>query len=131
MERSPFTIEGIIKLTVALRFYATATYYEVIGDLFGISKSLVESIIEEESNLISDKLREHNVFMPSTEAEILNAKVGFMRLADFPLCIGAVDGTHVPINSFGGQDGELYRNRKTFFSLNVQLATSADVICIF
>lgn len=66
--------------------------------------------------------------MPSTEAEILNAKVGFMRLADFPLCVAAVDGTHVLINSFGGEDSELYRNRKTTFSLNVQLAVSADVI---
>lgn len=115
------------ELTIALRFYATAAHYEVIGNLFGISKSIVESIIEEVSYLISNKLREHNVFMPSTAADILNAKVGFMRLAAFPLCIAAVDGTHILINSFGGEDAELYRNRKTTFSLNVQLASSADV----
>ncbi|XP_055308671.1 uncharacterized protein LOC129572686, partial [Sitodiplosis mosellana] len=124
--RSPFTIDGIVKLVIALRFYATAAHYEMIGDLFGISRTTVEFIIEEVSFLISDKLREHNVFMPSTEEEILDAKVGFMRLADFPLCIAAVDGTHVLINSFGVEDAELYRNRKTTFSLNVQLAVSAD-----
>jgi len=35
--------------------------------------------------------------------------------------IGAVDCTHVPIQSPGGDDAEIYRYRKGYFSINVQL----------
>lgn len=127
VDRPPFTIGGIVKLTVALRFYATSGFYQSIADMFGISKSIVEAIVAEVSYLICHYLRERFIKMPSTVQEIIHSKVEFMRLARFPLCIGAVDGTHVLIQSFGGHDAEIYRNRKLNFSLNVQLAVSANV----
>jgi hypothetical protein len=34
---------------------------------------------------------------------------------------GVIDGTHIPIQSPGGPRAEIYRNRKTYFSLNVQI----------
>ena len=43
--------------------------------------------------------------------------------------IGAIDGTHIPIKSPGGNDAELYRNRKGYFSLNVQAIV--DSTCKF
>lgn len=72
-------------------------------------------------------LRERFIYMPTTAEQLSQAKIDFMRLADFPLCIGAIDGTHVSIQSFGGNDAELFRNRKTVFSLNCQLVVSANV----
>lgn len=96
-------------------------------DLFGISKSSVKTIVKEVSFLISTRLRNRFIVMPSTNDEILRTKVDFMRWANFPLCIGAVDGTHIDIRSFGGDDAELYRDRHLRFSLNVQLTVSADV----
>lgn len=96
-------------------------------DLFGISKSSVKIIVKEVSFLISNRLRNQYIVMPSTNDEILRAKVDFMRWSNFPLCIGAVDGTHVDVRSFGGDDAELYRDRHMRFSLNVQLTVSADV----
>lgn len=129
--RQNFTLSGITKLTVALRFYAIGTFYIAIGDMFGISKSLVEVIICEVSFLIATKLRYRYIVLPETPQELLNAKVDFMRWSGFPLCIGAVDGTHVLIQSFGGRYAEIYRNRKMVFSLNCQVAVSADVnICL-
>lgn len=125
-DRSPFTISGMVKLAIALRFYAVNPFYEALADMFGISKSLVETIIEEVSFLIS-RLRERFICIPSTPAELLSAKVDFMQMSRFPLCIAAVDGTHVLIQSFGGPYAEAYRNRHMVFSLNVQLASSADV----
>lgn len=118
----------MMKLTIALRFYAIGSFYEAIGDMFGVSKSTVQSIVSEVSFLISTMLRRRYIHMPSTPQELLDAKVDFMRLSAFPICIAAVDGTHVAVQSFGGNDAELYRNRKTFFSLNCQIAVSADVI---
>lgn len=45
----------------------------------------------------------------------------------FPGVIGAIDCTHVPIQNPGGEDGELYRNRKGWFSINVQLMSDPDL----
>ena len=36
-----------------------------------------------------------------------------------PGVMGCVDGTHIPIQSPGGEDVEMYRCRKGFYSLNV------------
>lgn len=100
-------------------------------DLFGISKSSVKTIVTEVLFLISNRLRIRFIVMPTTNDEILRAKVDFIRWSNFPRCIGAVDGTHVDVRSFGGGDAELYRDRHLRISLNVQLTVSADVREIF
>ncbi len=41
--------------------------------------------------------------------------------------IGCVDGTHVRIVSPGGDDAEVYRNRKGYFSINVQGVCTPDL----
>lgn len=114
--QSKVTLTGMIKLLIALRFFAVGTFYQAIGDMFGIVKSVVNSIVFEVSYLIASKLRQRFIVMPETEQELLNAKVDFMRQSGFPLCIGAVDGTHIAIQSYGRNDAEIYRNRKMFFS---------------
>lgn len=68
--------------------------------------------------------------MPTNEAETQDAMIRFQRIANFPFVIGAVDGTFIRIQSIGGEHGELYRNRKQFFSINCQIAVSADVSSI-
>lgn len=45
----------------------------------------------------------------------------FFRASRLPGIIGAVDCTHIPIQSPGADDAEMYRNRKGYFSVNVQL----------
>nr|CAI5845980.1 unnamed protein product [Callosobruchus analis] len=38
-----------------------------------------------------------------------------------------VDGTHIRIQSPGNENAEVYRNRKSYFSMNVQVVGSADL----
>lgn len=128
--RGDYTIPGILKLLIALRFFAVGAFYQVIADIFGVGKSTVEKTVCEVAFLISTILRDRFVVMPETQRDLLNAKIGFMRLSGFPICIAAVDGTHILIQSFGGPQAEVYRNRKMVFSLNCQFAVSADVICL-
>lgn len=125
--RERFTIPGITRLLVALRFYAVGCFLLPLGDMFGISKSSACDIITEVSYLIASKLRDRYIRAPATEVDILNAKAAFHRIGNHPLIIAGIDGTQVKVRSFGGDDAELYRNRKTFFSLNCQIAVSADV----
>ncbi|CAI6371601.1 unnamed protein product [Macrosiphum euphorbiae] len=58
--------------------------------------------------------------MPSNDNEISDLQTRFHLKAKFPRCIGAIDCTHVKISSPGGDNAENYRNRKNFFSINVQ-----------
>lgn len=124
--RSQF-IPGIIKLMIALRFYAVGAFYSAIGDMFGVSRHVVNTSVFDVSFLIATKLRRRFVVMPETDEELLHAKMDFMRIGGFPLCIAAVDGTHALIQSYGGNDAEVYRNRKMVFSHNCQIVVSADV----
>lgn len=103
------------------------TYYHAIGDMFGVCKTIVASVVSEVSYLIATKLRDRFIKMPETQQELLDAKIEFMRLSGFPLCIGAIDGTHVLIQSYGGEHAEIYRNRHMTFSHNCQITASADV----
>lgn len=128
---SGFTILGITKLLIALRFYAVGTFLETIADLFGVSKAVVCNITSEVSYLIASKLKDRYICMPNNEREILNQKAKYFRIDQFPLIIGTLDGSHIRVYSFGGPNAEIYRNRKTFFSINCQIIASADVSTYF
>lgn len=125
--REGFTIPGITKLLIGLRFYAVGTFSEALGDIFGVSKSTVCVTVSEVSYIIGPKLRDRYINMPNDEESILQAKAKFHRFQELPLMIGAVDGTHIRIQSLGGAEGEYFRNRKTYFSINCQMVVSADV----
>lgn len=125
--REGFTIPGITKLLVALRFYAVGCFSEPLSDMFGVSKSTACAVVAEVSYLISYHMKERFINMPSNRRSIVEAKAKFHRFANFPLVVGAVDGTNIKIESFGGETAELYRNRKGYFSINCQIVTSADV----
>lgn len=65
--------------------------------------------------------------MPSTPEEIISCQNNFYRIARFPCVVGCIDGTHIKIRSPGGEDGEVYRNRKSYFSINVQLVCDSSL----
>lgn len=116
-----------MKLLIALRFYAVGCFIEPLSDMFGVSKSSACDIVTEVSYLIASK-RNDFVRLSDNEMDVLKNKALFQRIGGFPLAVAAVDGTHIRVQSFGGDDAELYRNRKTYFSMNCQIAVSADVI---
>lgn len=64
---------------------------------------------------------------PSTPEEQQKVAAEFYRIAKFPRVNGAIDCTHVRIISPGGQNAELYRNRKGYFSINVQCVAAANL----
>lgn len=51
----------------------------------------------------------------------------FHEIAGLPATLGAIDCTHVAIQSPGGDQAELYRNRKGYFSINVQAVCTASL----
>ncbi|KAL1436913.1 hypothetical protein MTO96_049210 [Rhipicephalus appendiculatus] len=51
----------------------------------------------------------------------------FYEIARFPGVTGCIDCTHVRIKSPGGEDAEVYRNRKGVFSVNVQVVAGPQL----
>lgn len=96
-----------------------------IGDFAGVSRSSVCRIVRKVSAAIARKSPEF-IKMPANGLEMLTASRDFYSKAKFPRTIGAIDCTHVPIRSRGGDNAENYRNRKGWFSLNVQTVASAN-----
>ncbi|KAF0703595.1 putative nuclease HARBI1, partial [Aphis craccivora] len=107
------------QLLLTLRFYASDSFLINVGELFGIHYSTASNIIKK-MNIALASLRPRFINMPSNANEISDLQTRFHLKAKFPRCIGAIDCTHVKISSPGGDNAENYRNRKNFFSINVQ-----------
>ncbi|CAK1597402.1 unnamed protein product [Parnassius mnemosyne] len=112
-----------LQLLIALRFYATGCFQMVCGDLTGISQSTVCLIINNVSRQLSNLLPRYIHFPRSMnvvkrkfeELGRSNIQHGFNNI------IGTIDCTHIKINRPRGiSHSEIYRNRKGYFSINVQ-----------
>ncbi|KAI4468036.1 hypothetical protein MML48_2g00008993 [Holotrichia oblita] len=105
-------------LLLTLRFYATGAFLNTVGDIAGVHKSTASKVIRKVSHAIAS-LRPQYINLPEGD-EIREVNQGFYEIASFPRVIGAIDCTHITIQSPGGENAEIYRNRKVYFSLNVQ-----------
>ena len=101
-----------VQVLVALRFFASGSFLQVIGDTIGLSKSTVSRIIANVSYALAQNQMQ-------TEAEIAQIKRGFYDKGGFPGVIGCVDGTHVKIQGPTENEND-YVNRKGFHSINAQ-----------
>ncbi|XP_035457991.2 putative nuclease HARBI1 [Spodoptera frugiperda] len=91
-----------------------------------VCQQSVSRIIAQVSTLLANKMKDFVKF-PSTESEISTVKQTFYEIAHFPGVIGCIDCTHIKIRSPGGQSSEVYRNRKGYFSINVQAVTGPNL----
>ncbi|XP_067625743.1 putative nuclease HARBI1 isoform X1 [Eurosta solidaginis] len=85
---------------IALRFYAPGSFQQIVAALSGVSKASASRAITLVSyHLVS--LRPDFVKFPQTKQERLETQAAFKERANFPRVIGAMDCTHVKINSPG------------------------------
>ncbi|CAH1963797.1 unnamed protein product [Acanthoscelides obtectus] len=88
---------------VTLRYLATGSFLQVIGDVQGMDKRTASKVVSKVIKSLAVHFKE------------------LIKMAKRELCIGALDCTHIKIKSPGGADPENYRNRNGFFSYNVQV----------
>lgn len=111
-------------MLITLRYYACGNLLLTCGDFVGIHKSTASRIIR----LVTCKLaslRPQYINFPETDEERKIVVQEFFNIRGFPRVIGAIDCTHVRIRNPGGNHAEYYRNRKSFFSINVQTISDA------
>ncbi|XP_071631802.1 putative nuclease HARBI1 [Temnothorax longispinosus] len=112
-------VSPLHQLLLTLRFYATGTFQVAIGDFGGIHKSTMCRIIKKVTEAIAS-LRPRYINFPNSDQSLRDTKRRFYNIARFPKVVGAIDCTHVKIQSPGGEEAEVYRNRKGIFTMNVQ-----------
>ncbi|XP_066585454.1 putative nuclease HARBI1 [Prorops nasuta] len=121
-----YPIPPNIRLLTALRFYATGTFLQVVADFANISAMSAYRIVHEVSKAIADLLPNY-IRLPRTDQEIMKTMKNNFSIAGMVRVIGAMDCVHVKIESYGGDDAELFRNRKGYMSINVQCMVNSDL----
>ncbi|XP_066596449.1 putative nuclease HARBI1 [Prorops nasuta] len=119
-------VPPVIQLLATLRFYATGCFLQMIGDFSGMCTKTAQTIVHRVSFAIADLLKRY-VKLPQSDLEIMeNAKNNFY-ISGMIRVAGAIDCVHICIESYGGDDAELWRNRKGFFSINTQCLVNSDL----
>ncbi|XP_024878468.1 putative nuclease HARBI1 [Temnothorax curvispinosus] len=119
-----YAISPMIQLLVALRFYATGSFFITVGDFCGRSKVSAHTIVHRVSPAIAT-LSEDFIRFPAQPDQIRQAQGEFFEVSGFIRVIEAINCKHVRVQSYGGEKAELYRNRKGYFSINVQAVVNA------
>lgn len=96
---------------IRLRFFACGSMQICIADFIGVCNATVSKYVIRVSEAIAI-LRPIFVRMPSTTEELKSVAAAFHAIARFPRVIGAIDCTHFKIQSPGGTNAEVFRNRK-------------------
>jgi hypothetical protein len=106
------------QVLIALRFFASGSFLQVVGDSLGLDKSTVSQTVRDVSMALN---RRRNQFIkwPSLNNEIEKIKNNFFLQAGFPSVIGCVDCTHIRIQAPHHNENN-YVNRKRYHSINVQ-----------
>lgn len=92
-------IQPVDQILITLRYYATGSYQRVIGDIFKVEQPTVHRIVHKVTAKIAS-LKSQYINMPTQEEYPVVANE-FFAIAGFPRVVGAVDCTHIKINSPG------------------------------
>ncbi|MGH0167605.1 UNVERIFIED_CONTAM: hypothetical protein FKN15_053095 [Acipenser sinensis] len=120
------SIPAIIQVCVAIRFYATGSFLNVVGDFTGIHKSSASRIVHRVSQSLKRKLN-HFITFSTDPSKLRKLKGRFYEIAGFPNVVGAVDGTHIKIQA-PYQNENIYVNRKGYHSINVQIISDPNLL---
>ena len=105
------------QLLIALRFFASGSFLQVISDTHGYDKATVSGIVRKVSLALASKHEEFIKF-PTTMEEKNTIRAGMYEIAGFPCVIGCIDGTHIRLQA-PSQNEPNYVNRKNFHSINL------------
>lgn len=98
-----------------------------IADYCGMDYNTSSNKIVHQVSVAIASLNREYIKFPETTMEIRYQQAQFYRIARFPRAVGATDCVHVRIMSPGGDNAELYSNRKGYFSINVQTIGNANL----
>ena len=114
------------RVTMTLWCLATPCEYRTVSHLFGIARSTVCTILHETCAAIATALMSKYIKFPTGQA-LQNIIEGFELKWGFPQCVGAIDGSHIPICAPELNHTDYY-NRKVWYSMVVQAVVDHDYL---
>ena len=114
------------RLAIVLYFLSSTAEYRTIANLFGVSISFVCSCIQEVSTVIVQKMKAKFITVPKGE-EMNEVMRIYNDKWQFPMCAGAIDGTHIPIIA-PVVDHADYVNRKGYHSIVMQAVVDSKYL---
>ena len=112
-------INGMTQVAMTLYYLSDEGRMRKTANAFGVSRQTVSKIVRKVCNAITVHLGPKYITRPFTEEAVQEKVESFYSAYGFPQCLGAVDGTHIPIKRPRGNPTD-YINRKSTYSLNVQ-----------
>ena len=85
--RRNHALSPTLKVLVALRFFASGSFLQIIGDTVGLPKSTVSRIVTDVSKALVNK-QEQFINFPTEPAEVQEVKRGFYEKGGFPGVVG-------------------------------------------
>lgn len=90
------------QLLLTLRFYASGSFYITMGDFNGVHKTTTGRVIKRVTEALIS-LRATYIKFPDTQEERNQIQRKFYEISRFPKVLGAIDCTHIRIQSPGKQ----------------------------
>lgn len=115
----------LYKVLVALRYLGKGDFYSEVGDLHGTSRATVSGIVHEVCVAINSTME--NIMFPNDAYTLRSLKADFFKIAHFPNCVGAIDGTLIPIKGMSGLAEHAFICRKNFCALNIQAVSDPNM----
>ena len=89
------------KLAITLRFLATGETYKSLMYQYRVSEVSISRFVPEVCQVIIESFMEEYMSLPDSKEKWLSVAKEFEEKWQFPNCVGAIDGKHVPlINTF-------------------------------
>ncbi|CAH2245384.1 Hypothetical predicted protein [Pelobates cultripes] len=117
-------IPGMVKLLNCLHFFTSGSFQTKASAVGGVSQSTFSRFLVP----VIQALKKHvHLFIgfPTNKSGWQSLKRGFYQIAGLPHVIGAVDCTHVALSAPHERE-EIYRNKKGYHSVNVQIIADSD-----
>lgn len=118
-------VPGIVKLLCALHYFTSGSLQSTVAEAGGITQSTFSRALSEVISAIL-KLADQFIKFPSDPAGLHLIKQGFQSIDGFPDVLGTVGCTHIAISPPSEME-QMYRNKKHYHSINVQIICDSDM----
>jgi hypothetical protein len=115
------------RIGCALYTLGSSSELRTISHLFGIGKSTTGEILREFCSVLVDMFFHRFIKFPKSSQEIQETMNGFYDKCSYPMCVGALDGTHIAIKPPLGYEIDYY-NYKKHHSITMLAAVNSDLL---